>query len=191
MVVCRYCRLARRRRQRRAAARALGATVPSLGTGGTKRLPASLEEAWSWSRPTSAPLTGPRLAASLMWAQGSCELPTAKPRTRRSLRPLGGAFLDHDPLLVVPCHPSLRPSARASASRTTGYQPTETHRLQSGPQLTGRVVPSVAVTDIRRVSQTNSTNGATERRRCVRLARTFRGNPMYGIFLAMVKAGLA
>src|SRR5208283_4575720 len=60
------------------------------------------------------PLTGPRLAASLMWAQGSCELSTAKPRTRRSLAPLRGVFLDHDPLLLSPCGPSSRPQRRVS-----------------------------------------------------------------------------
>ena len=87
---------------------ALRATVPGLGMGGTEALLASLEEALSWSRPT-CPLTGPSLAASLMLAQGSCELPPAKPRTRRSSVPLRGAFPDHHPLLVAPCHPSSRP----------------------------------------------------------------------------------
>ena len=92
---------------------ALRATVPGLGMGGTKGLLASLEQTTSRSRPT-CPLTGPSLAASLMWAQGSCELPTAKSRTGRSLAPLRGAFLDHDPRVVAPCHPSLRPPGRAS-----------------------------------------------------------------------------
>ena len=80
---------------------ALRATVPGLGMGGTKVLLASLEETWSLPRPT-CPLTGPSLAACLMWAQGSCELPTAKPRTRSFLPPLRGAFLDHALLLVAP-----------------------------------------------------------------------------------------
>jgi hypothetical protein len=75
---------------------ALRTTVPGLGMGGAKVLLASLEEAWSLPRPT-CPLTGPSLTACLMWAQGSCELPTAKPRTRSFLPPLRGAFLDHDP----------------------------------------------------------------------------------------------
>jgi hypothetical protein len=92
---------------------ALRATVPGLGMGGAKVLLASLEEAWSLPRPT-CPLTGPSLAACLMWAQGSCELPTAKPRMRSFLPPLRGAFLDHALLLVAPRHPSLRPSALAS-----------------------------------------------------------------------------
>lgn len=60
---------------------ALGATVASLGMGGMEWLLASLEQAQSLSR-LSCPLTGSRLATSLMWAQGSCELPTAKPRMR-------------------------------------------------------------------------------------------------------------
>ena len=60
---------------------ALGTAVSSLGMGGTKRLLASLEKTRSLPRPTS-PLTGARFAASWCWAQGSCELPTAKPRMR-------------------------------------------------------------------------------------------------------------
>ena len=65
---------------------ALRAAVSSLGTCGTKRFLAALEQTRSLPR-LSCPLTGSWLAASLMWAQGSCELPTAKPRTRRlSLR---------------------------------------------------------------------------------------------------------
>ena len=60
---------------------ALGATVSGLGVGGTKGLLAAFEQTRSLPRPTS-PLTGTRNAASWWWAQGSCELPTAKPRTR-------------------------------------------------------------------------------------------------------------
>jgi hypothetical protein len=59
----------------------LGATVPRLGMGGSKAFLAPLEQTPPLSRPTS-PLTAPRFAASLEWAQGSCELPTAKPRVR-------------------------------------------------------------------------------------------------------------
>ena len=62
----------------------LGATVPSLGMGRSEELLAPLEQTPPLSRPTS-PLTGSRLAASLEWAQGSCELPTAKPRARSPL----------------------------------------------------------------------------------------------------------
>jgi hypothetical protein len=125
---------------------ALRATVSGLGMGGTKVLLASLEQARSLPRPRpkpTRPLTGPSLAASLMWAQGSCELPTAKPRTRRSLAPLRGAFLDHHPLLllVAPCQP-VYDHQPARPSNTDGYQPTETNRLQSGTRLTQRVIPS-------------------------------------------------
>ena len=49
--------------------------------GWSERLLASFEETESLPRPAS-PLTGSRLWASWSWAQGSCELPTAKPRTR-------------------------------------------------------------------------------------------------------------
>jgi hypothetical protein len=60
---------------------ALGATVSGLGVGGSKALRASLEQTLSLAGPMS-PLTGARIAARWRWAQGSCELPTAKPRTR-------------------------------------------------------------------------------------------------------------
>jgi hypothetical protein len=63
---------------------ALGATVSGLGVSGSKEPLASLEQTMSLARPTS-PLTGARIAASWIWAQGSCELPTAKPRTRGPL----------------------------------------------------------------------------------------------------------
>src|SRR5208337_3686763 len=98
------------------------------------------EEALSWSRPT-CPLTGPRLAASLMWAQGSCEFPKAKPGTRRFLARSGASFL----ITTLYCSPpaiQVHDHNDAFPSHTGGYQPTETHSLQSGPQLTGRVVPS-------------------------------------------------
>ena len=63
---------------------ALRATVAGLGVGGSKELLAPLEQTRSLSGPTS-PLTRPRIAASWIWAQGSCELPAAKPRTRSPL----------------------------------------------------------------------------------------------------------
>ncbi len=63
---------------------ALGATVPGLGVARSEGLLAPLEQTPSLSRPTS-PLTGPTFAASWIRAQGSCELPTAKPRTRSPL----------------------------------------------------------------------------------------------------------
>src|SRR5208283_5539764 len=67
------------------------------------------------------------LAASLMWAQGSCELPTAKPRTRRSLPPLRGAFLDHDlPIgrLLPSNRTSIRPRFQATRVGTSRLKPT-------------------------------------------------------------------
>jgi hypothetical protein len=71
---------------------ALGATVAGLGVGGSKGLLTPLEETPPPSRPTS-PLTGPGLAASLEWAQGSGELPTAKPRVRSPSRSAPGRLL--------------------------------------------------------------------------------------------------
>jgi hypothetical protein len=66
---------------------ALRAAIASLGMGGMKGLLASLEETPSLPRPTR-PLTGPGIAASWCRAQGSGELPTAKPRARSPyLRP--------------------------------------------------------------------------------------------------------
>jgi len=75
---------------------ALRAAVSSLGTCGKKRLLAALEQTQPLPRLTR-PLTGSRLAAFLMWAQGSCELPTAKPRTRSTIPPLRGALLAFPP----------------------------------------------------------------------------------------------
>jgi hypothetical protein len=63
---------------------AFGATVPGLRVGGSKGLLAPLEETAPLSRPTS-PLTGAGRAASVEWAQGSGELPAAKPRVRSPL----------------------------------------------------------------------------------------------------------
>src|SRR5947209_6188789 len=62
----------------------LRATIPGLGVGRSEELLAPLEQTAPLSRPTG-PLTGAGLAASLEWAQGSCELPTAKPRVRSPL----------------------------------------------------------------------------------------------------------
>jgi hypothetical protein len=70
---------------------ALGAAVSSLGTYGKKVFLAALEQTQPLPRLT-CPLTGSRLAASLMWAQGSCELPTAKPRTRGPIYPAPRRF---------------------------------------------------------------------------------------------------
>jgi hypothetical protein len=105
---------------------ALRATVSGLGMCVAEGLLTSLEETPSLPRPT-CPLTGSSLAASLMWAQGSCELPTAKPRTRSSLPPLRGAFLDHAPLIGRPLPSKLttiRPRFQATRVGTRRLKPT-------------------------------------------------------------------
>ena len=85
---------------------ALGATVSGLRMGRSEELLASLEETPPLSRPTS-PLTGPRFAASLDWAQGSCELPTAKPRVRSPLRSAPRRlFSSHRPSWPIPLSPA-------------------------------------------------------------------------------------
>ena len=92
------------------------------------------------------PLDRPRLAACLMWARGSCELPTAKPRTRSFLPPLRGAFLDH--ALPGRSPPSKFKAITPGVQATwVGYQPTETQRLQRGATVAGTLVPSEPVTD--------------------------------------------
>jgi hypothetical protein len=63
---------------------ALGTAIPSLRVCRLKGLFTPLEQTPSLSRPTR-PLTSPRLVASWIRAQGSCELPTAKPRARSPL----------------------------------------------------------------------------------------------------------
>jgi hypothetical protein len=103
---------------------ALVAAVTSLGTGGTKRFLAAFEQAQPLPR-LSCPLTGSRLAASLVWAQGSCELPTAKPRTRRLSAPLRGA------LLTRPQYPVSHPNYDRPGwfpSHPAGCQSTANHR---------------------------------------------------------------
>jgi hypothetical protein len=68
-------------------------------------------------------LTGSRLTASLMWAQGSCELPTAKPRMRRLSAPLRGALL---------VYPHTRPPFQTTNAQA-GFQATrlDTNQLQT------------------------------------------------------------
>ena len=125
-MVCRYCSAGSPASPATSGRAALGATVPGLGMGGTKVLLASLEQTRSLPRPT-CPLTGPSLAASLMWAQGSCELPTAKPRTRRSLPPLRGAFLDHDLPIGRPLpskSTTISPRVQATRVGTSQLKPT-------------------------------------------------------------------
>ena len=60
---------------------ALRATVAGLGMGRPERLLAPFEQTPPQPGPTR-PLTGSRGAAKLEWAQGSGELPTARPRAR-------------------------------------------------------------------------------------------------------------
>ena len=105
---------------------ALGATVSGLRMCGVKGLLATLEQTMSLPRLT-CPLTGPGLAASLTWAQGSCELPTAKSRTRRLLPPLRGAFLDHDtPRCRFPIQPTpIRTRFQARRLGATWLEPTD------------------------------------------------------------------
>jgi hypothetical protein len=80
---------------------ALGAAISGLGPGRAKGLLASLEQTRSLTRPAS-PLTGPRLAASWYWAQGSCELPTAKPRMRSSYLRSEAPFRSRQPSWPIP-----------------------------------------------------------------------------------------
>ena len=124
---------------------ALGATVPSLRMGGSEELLAPLEQTPPPSRPTS-PLTGPRLAASLEWAQGSCELPTAKPRVRSPyLRPEAPSLIPS--ALVV--DPSLHCKADPAGFQATTAGATSPKRTHFGlaPRLAEKVVPSLTVTD--------------------------------------------
>jgi hypothetical protein len=75
---------------------ALGATVSSLGVGGSEALLASLEETASPSGPAS-PLTGPVLAANVVWAQGSANF--RRPGLGRGVpyTPPRGAFMYPQP----------------------------------------------------------------------------------------------
>ena len=105
---------------------ALRATVSSLGMCGFKGFLAALEQTVS-SPGLTCPLTGTSLVASLMWAQGSCELPTAKPRTRRSLPPLRGALLNHDPPIGRPLpskFTTIIPRVQATRVGTRPLKPT-------------------------------------------------------------------
>jgi hypothetical protein len=91
---------------------AFGTAISGVGMGGMKGLLTALEQTPSLPRPTS-PLTGCRFAASWCWAQGSCQLPTAKPRMRspylRSEAPSG-----INSALVGVRHSSVKPICEAS-----------------------------------------------------------------------------
>ena len=104
---------------------ALGAAVSSLGTSGMKRFLAAFEQTQPLPRLTY-PLTGSRLTASLMWAQGSCELPTAKPRMRRLSAPLRGALL---------AYPRTRPPFQTTIAQA-GFQATRLDTNQLPPLIT-------------------------------------------------------
>jgi hypothetical protein len=105
---------------------ALRATVPGLGVGWPERLLAPLEQTPPQPGPTN-PLTGSRAAASVEWAQGSCELPTARPRARSPLhsaprRPV----LSHWPPWPIPspyrtADPPAIQQARATSPKPTGF----------------------------------------------------------------------
>jgi hypothetical protein len=79
---------------------ALGATVSGLGMGGSEGLLASLEETASPSGPSS-PLTGPVLAANVVWAQGSANF--RRPGLGRGVpyTPPRGALIDPPALLTA------------------------------------------------------------------------------------------
>jgi len=62
----------------------LGTAIPGLRVCRSKELFTPLEQTPSLPRPTR-PLTSPRFVASWIRAQGSCALPTAKPRARSPL----------------------------------------------------------------------------------------------------------
>ena len=104
----------------------LGATVPRLRMGGSKGLLAPLEQAPALSRPTSS-LTNPRFAASLEWAQGSCELPTAKPRVRSPFysAPRRLYLYPRPSWSILPS--TVRPIQRASKYLTGSHSPERTH----------------------------------------------------------------
>jgi hypothetical protein len=104
----------------------LGATVPSLRMGGAEELFAPLEQTAPPSRPTS-PLTDPGLVASLEWAQGSCELPTAKSRVRS---PYYSAprrlYLSARPSWSIR-HSTVRPIRPPTKHLTGSHSPKRTH----------------------------------------------------------------
>jgi hypothetical protein len=79
---------------------ALGATVSGLGVGGSEELLASLEETAPPSGP-ARPLTGPVLAANVVWAQGSANF--RRPGLGRGVpyTPPRGTLMDPPALLTA------------------------------------------------------------------------------------------
>jgi hypothetical protein len=124
---------------------ALGATIAGLGMCRPEGFLAPLEQTPSLSGPTS-PLTGSRCAASLGWAQGSGELPTAKPRVRSLLHPAPRR-------LVSPHRPSWPITSPYRTADLPGFQYprarhlAETHRFRSDAQQTETVMRLQTVTD--------------------------------------------
>jgi hypothetical protein len=114
---------------------ALGATVPSLRVGGSKALLAPLEQTTSLSGPTS-PLTSPGIAASWIRAQGSGELPTAKPRTRSPLCSAPRRL--HSPLRPSWPIPSLHHKADRSDFQATPAGATSPKPTDFGPARSRR-----------------------------------------------------
>jgi hypothetical protein len=100
----------------------LRATIPGLGVGWSEELLAPLEQTAPLSRPTG-PLTGAGLAASLVWAQGSCELPAAKPRVRSPLPSAPRRLLS-----------SLGPRGRSPPSNVRPIRPTSKRPQREPPR---------------------------------------------------------
>jgi hypothetical protein len=105
---------------------ALGATVTGLGVGRPERPLAPLEQTPPRPGPTS-PLTGTKGAASVEWAQGSGELPTAKPRVRSRLHSAPRHLFSSDwPSWPTPSpYPTADPpaiqQARATSPKPAGF----------------------------------------------------------------------
>ena len=113
---------------------ALGAAVPSLGTCGKKVFLAALEQTQPLPRLTCCPLTGSRLTASLMWAQGSCELPTAKPRTRGPTCPAPRRPNNRSALLTEVAPPAYgRMVRRTIGQRCRASSPLPRHHTAANP----------------------------------------------------------
>jgi hypothetical protein len=105
---------------------AFGATVTGLGVGRPEWLLAPLEQTPPLSGPTS-PLTNSRPAASVEWAQGSGELPTARPRVRSPLHSAPRRLVSSDrpswpiPSLYPTADPPAIQQARAPSPKPAGF----------------------------------------------------------------------
>jgi hypothetical protein len=111
---------------------AFRAAIPRLRMGWPKGFFTPFQETLSLARPRS-PLTGPSRAASWRWAQGSCELPTAKPRTWSSLLRSEAPLFRRSAFVarhhrIVQCLPFPRCLSRGPPGRDsviTGWDPTD------------------------------------------------------------------